>query len=186
MAADLVAIDDGALSIGRWVVHQDMVRTLGQIAALVPQINDTPRAALVLAVTDDLARNVNTIRDAVKHRLVELAPIDVYQYRGERKTRPAKSQVVEQVGEVVIATDMNRKWTDKPALALDMIGELVANYAQTHDGEHPHWRQIVEWVTELFPLDDPRIKAMAAHGLGAKYDTEDYRSVNPHNSVSVR
>lgn len=133
---------------------------------------DTPQAAEMWYSIDVIARDLAMMRRAASDRLCAIAPRETYRHRGEERTRPVKSQLVEGLGQVVIENPAKRTWADLRGMAHAMFDDWKQAYAKGHDGELPPPHVVINFIFNLFQVGDPRVTVMKDQGLGA-YDKVD-------------
>lgn len=138
----------------------------------IPEMDNSETADLWRAV-DILSRDLAAMRRDASNHLVQIAPREEYKYRGEVRNRPAKQQMIPQVGVVLIENTATRTWKDLRAMAHEMAQDWSFTYAAAHDGTMPTAKDMVDFVFNVFAVGNPRTTVMKELGLG-KYDDEPW------------
>lgn len=165
---DLVPVDPSSADMALPGLRGALLAVMDQI----PQMPTADAAALWKAL-DVIARDVAAVKRDAGRRLIDIAPIEQYRYRGEERTRPVKQQIIPGVGLVAIEQSPTRTWANKAELAQEMCDEWAMAYAAEHEGETPTRAQIVAFIFMIFPAGDPRVTVMRELGL-SRYDTEPW------------
>lgn len=166
-SAEVVKSEPEPFTLAPRGVLAEIQRVLLQ-AMTVVELSDTPGAAEVWRAADILARDLAAVRRAAANRLIDLAPIETYKFRGEVRERPVKSQVVSGVGIVLIEQTPTRQWEDRRELAKTMMRQQIVQA----EGEAPDVMSTIDWVFDIFQVGDPRVTALKDRGFG-DYDDPD-------------